>query len=273
MKRYIIVLTAIASAFLIATPAFAATARNGVVFKSIPNVLPGNVSSVAFQATQASEVGDGIKFMASGKKHLKTVAVVMSSWACETGANDTCVTTPGATFTHPIRLSLYTTNVGNTPGSLIASVTKPFAIKYRPTSDTGANCGGDNTAWYSAVDSACYHGIAQTITFNFASLHLILPNSIVYGVALNTSGYGDTPYGYSTPCAIAGNCAYDSLNVSAAAGIPARGTDRYLSGIFYDSAAPGGQYCDSGAAGAGFFRLDDGCWAGFNPLVRFQFQK
>ena len=273
MKRSLIMLTALAAALLLATPAFAAGAKNGIVFNSIPKVLPGNVSSVGFQATQASQLGDGITFLSSNKKHLKTVSVVMSSWACETGGGATCVTTPGSTFTHPITLNLYATNVGNLPGSLIASATKPFAIKYRPTSDTGINCNGDNTAWFSPADSACYHGIVQTITFNFASLHLILPSSIVYGVAYNTSGYGAAPYGYSTACAIAGNCAYDSLNVSAAAGIPARGTDRYLSGLFYDSAAPGGQYCDGGTAGSGFFRLDDGCWTGNNPLVRFQFQK
>jgi hypothetical protein len=272
MKRSIIMATAIAAALVMATPAFGAVSKKGTVYNSIPASLPGNVSSVGFEATQASEFGDGISFAASTKKHLKTVSVVMSSWACQTGNNATCVTTPGATFTHPITLNLYATNVGNNPGALIASVTKPFAIKYRPTSDTGVNCGGDNTAWYSAADSACYHGIAQTITFNFASLHLILPNSIVYGIAYNTSDYGTTPYG-STPCSIAGNCAYDSLNVSAAAGIPSKGTDRYLSGAFYDSAAPGGQYCDTGTAGSGFFRLDNGCWAGFNPLVRFKFQK
>jgi hypothetical protein len=273
MRRALIALVAVAAALAFAAPASAIVAKNGVVFNSVPDTLPGNVPSVGFQATQASEFGDGIKFTPSPKKHLKTVSVVMSVWACGSGQWNlgTCTTTPGATFTHPITLNLYRTDSGGQPGSLIVSQTRTFRFTFRPSTDT-ANCGTGATGWYSASDDACYNGFAQKIVFNLANRHLVLPNSIVYGIAFNTSGYGDSPYGYTTPCALDAmtGCPYDALNVGAAAGVPKRGFDRYPDGTFYDSQTPS-QYCDGGAGGVGTFRLDDGCWTGFNPLVRFLF--
>lgn len=262
-------LTAIAAALLLATPAYAVSAANGVVFNNSPDHLPGNTISHAFQATQTSEFGDGIKFAASPKKHLQNVKVVMSSWACESGAGSTCVTTPGSTFSFPITFNIYQAETGLVPGALIATRTQTFTLKFRPTSDNGTNCGGDNTAWFSAADSACYHGLAQRITFNFTGMHLLLPNSIVYGIAYNTSGFGAVPYGYATACfATTQGCPYDSLNVGSEAGLAKRGMDRYPDGVFLDSDT-GGQYCDGGSAGTGTFRLDDGCYGGQNPLVRF----
>jgi hypothetical protein len=38
--------------------------------------------------------------------------------------------------------------------------------------------------------------------------------------------------------------------------------------VFLNSATPA-VYCDGGTGGTGTFRLDDGCWTGYNPLVRF----
>jgi hypothetical protein len=272
MKRSMIMLTAIAAALLLATPAYAA-GGNGVVFNSVPNKLHGNVASLGFQATQASEFGDGITFAASSKTHLKSVKVVMSVWACQTiQMNGNCLTAPGATFTHPITFNIYATDNGVTPGALIASDTQTFGFNYRPSTNV-AKC-PSSTAWWSKKDHSCFNGFAQTITFDFASQHLLLPSQIVYGVAYNTSGYGANPKGYSNPCNSATEgCPYDSLNVGAEATLPATGTDRYPNGTFYNSAAPGGQYCDLGAGGSGFFRLDDGCWTVNNPMVRFQNQK
>jgi hypothetical protein len=280
MKRSIIIMVAVAAAFALATPAYAVSAANGVVFNSAPDNLPGNVPSYGFQAVQMSEFGDGIKFNTSPKKHLKQVKVVMSAWACQTGQWNlgNCATTPGATFTHPITFNIYAAEAPGTllPGALIATKTQTMTFKYRPSVDP-TNCGGIGaTAWYSVADATCYNGLASKITFNFASQHLVLPNSIVYGVAYNTSGYGATPYGYSTTCALdtVTGCAYDALNVGAAAGTAKRGTDRYPNGQFSNSATPS-FYCDGGTGGSGIFRLDDafGCGTGFNPLVRFLNQK
>lgn len=279
MKRSMITLTAIAAVFLLSTPAYAVSAANGVVFNNAPDTLPGNTVSHAFQATQTSEFGDGIKFTPSPKKHLNTVKVVMSSWACQTGqwSNGDCATTPGSTFTHPITFNIYAADTAGVPGALIATRTQTFSFKYRPSSDT-VNCpldgpgGTTATAWYSSADNACYHGLAQRITFNFASQHLVLPNSIVYGIAYNTSDYGYNPIG-AQPCqSTTAGCPYDSLNVGSEAGLAKRGMDRYPDGVFLNSSTPG-QYCDGGTGGTGTFRLDDGCYSGENPLVRFQNKK
>jgi hypothetical protein len=268
-KRFLITLTAIAAVFILAAPAFAAIGQNGVVFNSAPDTLPGNTISWAFQATQTSEFGDGIKFTPSPKKHLSFVKVVMSSWACESGSGSTCVTTPGSTFTHPITFNIYHVDSGGLPGTLIATRTQTFTLKFRPTSDDGSNCGGDNTAWFSAADSACYHGLAQKITFNFKPQHLVLPNSIVYGIAYNTSDYGYNPIGVQPCNSTTQGCPYDSLNVGSEAGLAKRGMDRYPDGTFLNSSTAG-NYCDGGTGGTGTFRLDDGCWSGQNPLVLFR---
>ena len=87
MKRSIIIMVAVAAAFALATPAFAAS--NPVVFNSAPDQLPGNVPSIAFQATQTSESSVTPSSSRRPQSACKTVKVVMSSWACETGHGTT----------------------------------------------------------------------------------------------------------------------------------------------------------------------------------------
>jgi parallel beta-helix repeat protein len=65
-----------------------------------------------------------------------------------------------------------------------------------------------------------------------------------------------------------GGCGYDSLNVGAASTTPGVGTDDDPNGVVQNSSWAGA-YCDNGTSGTGTFRVDSGCWAGFNPLVRF----
>ena len=38
------------------------------------------------------------------------------------------------------------------------------------------------------------------ITFSLSSLHVHLPQNIVFGIAFNTTHYGYAPYGESTTC-------------------------------------------------------------------------
>ena len=68
----------------VAVPAQAASKK---VFNSLPDQLPGNVAGVGLEATQTDEFGDQIR-LAPGKRKLKKVAIVMSSWACEIGKLD-----------------------------------------------------------------------------------------------------------------------------------------------------------------------------------------
>ena len=58
---------------------------------------------------------------------------------------------------------------------------------------------------------------------------------------------------------------YDSLNVGVMTypGAPYSGTDVDPNGVFRDSTDA---YCDMGASGTGFLRLDAPCWTGFTPL-------
>ena len=276
MKRiWIVAITATLSFCLVAMSGVAESSPNPFVFNSAPDQLPGNAPSVGFQATQTGQFGDAIK-LAPGKRVLKSVRVVMSSWACASGQWNlgTCTTTPGSTFTEPITLTIYALGTNGAVGSRIVRKTQTFTFRFRPSTNMTKCPGSPATAWYSKADKKCYNGRAQNIWFTFNYRHIKLPNRFVYGIAYNTSGYGAHPYGYSTPCALdlVTGCPYDALNVGAAAGLPSRGQDLYPSGVYQDSIT-GANYCDNGVGGTGSFRLDDGCWTGTNPLVQFRVKK
>jgi len=248
----------------VAFAAFSGLGQGQVIYDSIRNPGPGNYPSQAFQAQQASEVGDRLQFAAGTGRKLLSVTQTMSSWACQSGNwfAGNCFSNPGATFSHPITLNIYNVGPGNSVGSLIQSVTQSFNIPYRPSAS--AACGDGR--WFNAADSTCYNGYAANITFNVGSV--TVPDSVIYGIAYNTSGYGASPIGYSTACAVAPEgCPYDSLNVAlggvAAVGVNPAPNDAYFNTI------TGGWYCDGGTGGIGTFRLDAGCWTGFKSVVRF----
>ena len=236
-----------------------------VVYNSIPKNLAGNYPSHAFQAQQTSEFGDKVQFAPGTTNQLKQVTLVMSSWACQQGTwNSGCVTTPGARFAVPITLKVYNVGGGDVPGTLIAASTKTFKIPFRPSADP--TCAAPEK--YKATDGICYNGKAVRISFAFGGQ--ALPTDVIWGVSYNTSGYGYSPKGYSNPCnSTVQGCPYDSLNVGAGSTAPTVGTDQYPSGVFLNSATPGA-YCDGGTGGTNTFRLDNGCWTGFNPMIRFK---
>ncbi len=247
-----------------------AAAPAKVAYNSVPDPLPGNVVSQAFQATQTSEFGDSVGLPGGpGSRKATSVEVVMSSWGCESGTwQGGCVTSEGATFSHPITLNLYAVDpLTGEPAALLLTETRTFDIPLRPSADP-VNCSAAPSKWYSVADGVCYNGFATTIAFPFAD-KVSLPSNVIWTVAFNTSGYGSAPMGYSTTCAqSAAGCGYDSLNVGAEAfvGQPSKGTDTDPNGAVLNSATAG-QYCDGGVGGTGFLRLDTGCWAGFTPLA------
>jgi hypothetical protein len=262
MRKFLVCLALASIAIgMVALPAQAATKK---VFNSVPAQLPGNVASVGFEATQTDAIGDEIR-LAPGMRKLKKVAIVMSSWACETGSwTAGCDTTQGATFNETIKLTLYRVNTGdpNLPGAVIASRKRTFAIPFRPSADP-TDCSANPTRWYSSKDDACYNGKAFKIVFEFSGLKL--PDELVYGVSYNTSTSGDQPHG-TRPCqSTVEGCPDDSLNVGAEAGLPARGTDVYPDGVFVDQQTGGD--CASDATVPDEFSLDACNWHGFNPLV------
>lgn len=264
-------LAAIVAVGLSSSPAGATGPASGVIFDSIPSALPGNVASVGFEATSTAEFGDYATFdTGNPSRLLQNVDVVMSSWGCESGHWNTgdCSTTPGATFSHPITLTLYQNN-GGAPGSEIAQATQTFAIPFRPSADPGNCTGADGGKWFDSASSTCYNGFATTLTFDFSSQNVTLPTSVIYGISYNTTHYGANPIGESASCfSTGGGCGYDSLNIGAEASTPSVGSDDDPNGVFQNSSS-GSSYCDGGTSGTGAFRLDTGCWAGFNPLVRF----
>ena len=197
---------------LVATPAVAASGT-ATIYDSTVTPLPGNVPSEAFEATQTAEFGNQVSF-AGTDLPVDSVVVTLSSWGCEDGHwyNDTCTTTPGSTFNEPITFTIYNVGAANAVGTVIASSTQTFAIPYRPSADnshcTGANLG----EWYDAASATCFNGEADNVTFSFPDV--VVPNTVIYGIAYNTSDYGYSPYGDATAChSSSGGCGYDSLNV------------------------------------------------------------
>jgi hypothetical protein len=261
------------------------SAQTVIVYNSIPSPIPPNVASEGPEAYAFSELGDGMALAGPSGRTLQKVTVVMSSWACTSGNwyTATCVTTPGATYTLPITLNVYSVVTGASlqgaspapaVGSLLATVTEKFALPYRPSTNT-VNCSGG--AWYDSKTQTCWNGFAAPITFDLSSLRVALPSQIIVGVEFNSSDYGPTPIGDSTPChATTAGCFYDSLNVSTDSNggfYQAIGSVLNVDGIFVDYTSPANS-CN-GSATPLVFGLDasPGCWTGYHPEIQITAQK
>ncbi len=238
-----------------------------VIYDSTVSPLPGNLPSVGPEAYAFNELGDGVTF-AGTARNLRAVTVTLSSWGCQSGHwySGDCVTTPGATFNIDITFNIY--NAGDPlPGAQIATRTQTFAVPYRPSADP--SCTGGR--WKEAASGICYNGLANNITFDFSSLNVVLPNAAVYGIVYNTTSYGPNPIGPSAPCFISsGGCPYDSLNI-ALAPVVTVGSKQFPATLYQNTIYPT-NYCDSGLAGVGTFRLDSpssACWTGYIPAAKF----
>ncbi len=173
----------------------------------------GPTASLGYEATSASQFGDEITF-AGAARELNNVVVTLSSYGCQSGGGyggplygspGACVTNPGATFRAPLTLNIYHPPAGGCPssptdtpcgpGSLIASDTQTFAIPYRPSDSPvdyngDSNCNGNTFYDASASPPDCFYEESDNVTFDFSSQNLVLPNTVVYGVAYGTSNYG-----------------------------------------------------------------------------------
>ena len=251
-----------ATAFIAAPPATAAA--KSTVYKNVPSPLPGNVPSVGLEANAASEFGGQIELAGSARSRAN-VKIVMSSWGCQSGSWTTgdCSTTKHSTFNAPLTLNVYTVGVDNAPGTLIGTVTHTFAMPYRPSANY-TKCTGDNAGkWYDKGTATCYNGMAFTVSVRLGSLDL--PDKVILAVAYNTTHYGYNPIGEGAACfTTSGGCPYDGLNVGTSDSSPSAGSQPLPDDAYLNSAA-GGVYCDGGAGGTGTFRLDAGCWTGFQP--------
>ncbi len=250
----------------------AGAASAETIYSAIPVNLPGNVSSVGFEASSTSEFGDQVMFRGTARR-AQTVRVVMSSWGCQSGhwtTND-CKTKGTATFNHPITLNIYAlSGTPGVPGPLLASKTVTFKLRYRPSADP-VHCPTAPGKWYDQTNRTCYNGFAQKIEFNLATLNVQLPNDVIWGIAYNTTHYGYTPIGETAACfSTPAGCGYDSLNVGAQTFNPdiIVGTDTDPDVVFVN--AKGG-YCAGGPTDT--FRADSGCWLPYRPLIEFDADK
>jgi hypothetical protein len=227
-----------------------AYAAPDVVYDALGPTVPSNVPSLHFAGQLINEFGDLVT-LAPGPRELTTVSVEMSIWACESGTGATCVTTPGATFDHPLTMTLY--NVAGTPaaptvGSAIATLTHTFAIPFRPSADL-VNCtGADAGKWFNGT--ACLNGQAVVVDFAFPA-GTTLPDTLIWGIAYNTSSGGYSPIGTPGP--------YDLLNVGAHTINPTVGTDVNEDMAFISDPNTGGFVSELG-------------WTGSRPMARIEAQ-
>jgi hypothetical protein len=236
------------------------------VYNNIPDQVPGNVPSVGFEATSASEYGSQVQLDGSARKDPK-VTVLMSSWACKSGTwnGGNCITNPGSTFTHPVTVNVYDVNDDDSAGALLASKTETFTMPYRPTADDGTNCNGANAGkWWDGTN--CNNGKAFPISFDLDGT--TLPDNVIIGVAYDTSNHGANPLGTGTACyGTPQGCPYDSLNVGTNPTPTVGSSEPSNDDAYYDTSVAG-FYCDNGAAGTDTFRLDAGCWTGYLPAIK-----
>ncbi len=250
-----IVLGILAAATALAMTAGPTMAAVPPVFNNIPATLPGNVSSVGFEATGTTELGDLIE-LGPGTRASENVPVtiLMSIWACQSGGGANCVTTPGATWPQALTLSLY--SVDDTApipavGSTLLTVTTIFDLPFRPSFDPSGPCAGKGTGWWSTTDKLCYNGMIHPVTFTLPA-GVTLPDEFIWGVSFTTAHYGPGHTGIDGY--------WNSLNVAVKTfDKPAYGTD----------VEPDSAFIASANAGTGTFHDDQGGWKDIAPLACF----
>jgi hypothetical protein len=240
----------------IAAPAAQAAVINPAMYDSTPVAGTVSVPSVGAEAYSFNQIGNEV-ILRPHTHAIKHMTVTMESWACQHGSwsDASCLTTPGSTFQAPLTLNLYryahvnpTTGV-TTPGKLIMSVTKTFAIHYRPSS-----IGGGESRFMGA-DHQLHNGIAQNVSF---PVNRNLGTDVVWTIGYNTDNSGFAPlHGSGSPM--------DSLNVGLAPKVRV-GHDRFPTSIFWDTRYAG----NTGGAPfvTGTLNKDTG-WAGYVPAARF----
>jgi hypothetical protein len=199
---------ALALAAVFAATSSAAGAAE-VIYNDLETPKPGNVVSLGFEATQTSSFGGQVEFGGSARNN-PTVAVIMSSWACQTGTwvAQNCKSEKGAKFEWPISFTVNAVGPGDTVGALLGSGSKMAKIPYRPSAS--AKCTGESAgAWYHMGE--CFNGKAARVALPLKIANL--PSKAIITISYNTSDYGTTPQG-PQPCnSEPQGCPYDSLNV------------------------------------------------------------
>ena len=202
-------LTIAAFALMAVCAVSSAAAASEVIYSDLPTPKPGNVVSLGFEATQTSSFGGQVEFAGAARSH-PTVAVNMSSWACQKGTwnQENCETTPGAKFELPITFSVNAVGPGNSVGTLLGRGSKVFKIPYRPSYNPICFSTSVGT-WHTKGE--CVNGKAVKISLPLAISNL--PSKAIVTISYNTSDYGATPQRPQACNSEPQGCPYDALNV------------------------------------------------------------
>jgi hypothetical protein len=146
---------------------------------------------------------------------------------------------------------------GNVPGAQIATQTATFKIPYRPSANTKkCSLTAEGVVGWG---KECYSGKTHRIVFHLTGV--TLPAKAILSIAYDTSDYGYAP-------THGPDIGQNSMNVAVrepAESGPSVGGDPLPSGAYLNSLWSGA-YCN-GALGTGTFRLDEGCWTGYQPAI------
>ncbi|MFZ1085228.1 MAG: PEP-CTERM sorting domain-containing protein [Terracidiphilus sp.] len=225
-----------------------------VLYNNLPNPLPPNLPSQAYEAQATSEFGGLIQLADGGSTYAQLEATVvlsdqsyLANWSSE--INGTTITADG--FTLPLTLTLYGVGANDSVGGVIATENLPNAfIPWRP--DPTAGCGNG----YLASDGLCHSGSLVPIDFSFTDI--TLPNQIIFGLAFNTTDYGAGATGVQGP--------YDSLNFALAETPPSVGSNPLPDTAYVNSTNPDDYGTDTGNIGS--FGQGTG-WSPYSPAVEF----
>lgn len=176
----------------------AAVAGAEVIYRNIPSRKAG-LPALGFESDSVWEFGGEVKFAGSDRSS-PTVTVDLASYACQTGAVETCATRPGASFEWPITLTIYEVGPGDAVGPLLIQLTKAFQIPYRPSETPSC----PNEGWTKGFGKECAFAKMHEVSWSLP--RFTLPEEAIVAVAYNTETYGAKPTGQEGP--------YNSLNVA-----------------------------------------------------------
>jgi len=229
-----------------------------VIYKNMPTKHQFD-GAEGFDCCGTSSFGGEVTF-AGSLRSSPTIIAGLLSFACQQGADTTCKTKSGATFTWPITLEIYEPGVGDAVGPLITKVTSTFKIPYRPSESSKCP---EFEGYTKGYGTECDLAIAHNISFYLKGF--TLPNTAIIALAFNTESYGEHPTGTEGPensLNVTENSSYECTEENAMHECeayatlptgPSPGTDPFPEQVFqstvYAPAACGGVVGSFGASG------------------------
>jgi hypothetical protein len=227
-----------------------AARASSLLYSSTPSPLPGNLDSLGFEEASTLEFGDIVSLNGiTSTFSLTSFSVTLSNWSV---ASDFPTFGTAAGYDVALTLNLYEVNVGNEVGSLIATTSTTALISWRPEPDQTGTCFGND---YMDSNGDCWSGSLSQVTFNLGGL--VVPKTLIWGLAFDTETAGYNPTGISAPS--------NGLKVALLTGLPIVGADPLADSVYWATTVDA-FYSDGGAGGVGIFREDTN-WTPFVPAA------